>query len=139
MQKQFSNKGLVISIIVLFAIAIIFTIAAKQINKNKQTAESQGNISNTSVGNQPIVTLGPSGFSPKIITIKKGTILAWINKSGKTATINSFYYPNNLLYPFLNLGQFQNGLSIQTVFKNPGKFQYYNYDNRSQTGTIIVQ
>jgi len=85
------------------------------------------------------VMLTSSGFQPQTLTIKSDTRIVWINRSGTVGTVNSDNYPTNLLYPFLNFGQFKNGSSFSTVFQKPGTYTYYNFSKPSQKGKIIVQ
>ena len=87
------------------------------------------------------VTLTSTGFNPQVLTIKTGTRIVWLNNSGVVGTVNSDNYPTNLLYPFLNFGQFANGSSFSTVFNKPGTYTYYNFlsQNQSQKGTVIVE
>lgn len=80
-----------------------------------------------------------SGFEPKEITIKTNTIVTWVNKSGGPVAINSDNHPTHLLYPFLNLGEFADGSSIQAKFEKPGKYTYHNHLNPEQKGTVIVE
>ena len=85
------------------------------------------------------VILGDSGFVPKDITVKQRTMVVWINKSGKAATVNSVDHPTHQLYPFLNLGEFPNSSSLQVVFDKAGRYGYHNHNNASQTGTVTVE
>ena len=85
------------------------------------------------------IILGDSGFVPKDITVKAGTRVIWVNKSGKTATVNSDDHPTHRLYPFLNLGEFADGSSVQVVVEKAGKYSYHNHFNASETGTITAQ
>lgn len=103
------------------------------IGKNTQTTPTTG--SNSQAEN---VTVTSSGFKPQTITIKTGTRIIWINKSGNTVTVNSDNHPTHLLWPFLNLGSFNNGSSVSVVFEKTGKYTYHNHFNPSQKGTVIV-
>ncbi len=85
------------------------------------------------------VTLGKTGFTPVSITIRRGEYVMWINQSGEKASVNSDPYPKNNLYKFLNLGEFPNGFSVQTVFQNKGKYGYHNQLNPAQKGTVTVE
>jgi len=91
--------------------------------------------------NNPIltVTLTNLGFTPKDITVKIGTRIIWINKSSKTATVSSDDHPTHRLYPFLNLGEFASGSSVQVVVEKSGKYSYHNHYDASQTGTVTVE
>lgn len=90
--------------------------------------------------NNPVVTivLTDSGFVPKDITVKAGTRVIWRNSSGKAASVNSDDHPTHRLYPFLNLGEFPDGSSVQVVFDKAGKYGYHNHYNASETGTITA-
>ena len=91
--------------------------------------------------NNPIVTvtLTDLGFTPKDTTVKIGTRIIWINKSGKAATVSSNDHPTHRLYPFLNLGEFARGSSLQAVVGETGKYSYHDHYNASQTGTVTVE
>jgi plastocyanin len=62
-----------------------------------------------------------------------------MNKSGKTVTVNSDNHPTHKLYPFLNLGAFENGSSVQAVFDKAGTYTYHDHFNPSNIGKVIVQ
>lgn len=84
------------------------------------------------------INLTSKGFEPERISIKKGEVVVWVNKSGKEATVNSANHPTHKLFPVLNLGSFSNGSSVQARIYRVGEFRYHNHLNPSQTGTIVV-
>lgn len=90
------------------------------------------------IENSKTVTLTSSGFSPKEITIRTGTRIIWINKSGEKASVNSDPYPRNNKWKFLNLGIFNDGDKLTLIFDKPGKYTYHNQYDSKQAGTIIV-
>jgi plastocyanin len=107
-----------------------------------QNTQKINNVkNNTKVIPAETVTLTSSGFVPQSLTIKAGARVMWLNKSGVVGTVNSDNYPTNLLYPFLNFGQFNNDSSFSTIFTKPGTYTYYNFlsQNQNQKGTIIVK
>lgn len=85
------------------------------------------------------VTVNVDGFSPKTLTIKVGTKVTWANKSGATTNVSSDNHPTHLLYPFLNLGAFDDGSSVNVTFDKAGTYTYHNHLNTSQKGTVIVK
>lgn len=87
---------------------------------------------------QNIVTLGENGFSPVTLTVKAGTKVTWLNKSGKKAAINSDPHPIHTNYSLLNLGSFESEDSLSLTFDKAGTFGYHNHLNPSQKGTIYV-
>lgn len=85
------------------------------------------------------VTVTADGFNPQTLTIKVGTKVTWTNKSGATANVSSDNHPTHLLYPFLNLGSFADGSSVNVTFDKAGTFTYHNHLNPSQKGTVVAQ
>lgn len=85
------------------------------------------------------VTLTTTGFQPDTLTVKVGIYVTWVNKSGKSATVNSDDHPTHIKYPFLNLGEFKPDSTLQTLFDKAGTYTYHNHFNPSQKGTIIVK
>lgn len=88
---------------------------------------------------QAAVTLTATGFNPQIITVKVGTKVAWTNKSGENATVNSAPHPTHTAYPPLNLGTFVDGAIVSLVFDKAGSYGYHNHLDASQKGTVIVE
>lgn len=84
------------------------------------------------------VTLTKDGFEPKDIVVKKGDVVVWTNQSGKQSSVNSADQPDHQKYPFLNLGIFEDGQTLQTPFVETGKFEYVNHLNPKNTGTVTV-
>ena len=95
--------------------------------------------SSTTSTQQQTVNVTANGFDPQTVTVKAGTRVVWMNKSGGSVFVASNNHPTHLLYPPLNLGQFADGSSVQLVFDKPGSYGYHNHLNPSQTGTIVVQ
>lgn len=85
------------------------------------------------------ITLTKDGFSPQTVTIKAGEKVAWMNRSGKTATVNSNPHPIHTDYPPLNLGEFKNGDTLELTFSKPGTYGYHNHYNAFQGGKVIVK
>lgn len=108
-------------------------------NQPEPTISQQATPAVTQTNQVMNVILGDLGFAPKDITVKAGTKIIWINKSGKIATVNSDDHPTHRLYPFLNLGEFADGSSLQAVVEKAGKYSYHDHYNASQTGTVTVE
>lgn len=85
------------------------------------------------------ITYTANGFSPNPLTVKAGTKVTWLNKSGQTVAVDSDPHPIHTSYPPMNFGPFSDGSSVSLVFDKPGTYRYHNHLNPSQTGTIIVQ
>lgn len=146
-----NNKTLIAVIVVLVVIGAVVVVLGKG-GKTNQPIETTGQPStpaqNTTgqgtggtVPKETIknVTLTSSGFDPKTVTVKAGTRVIWLNKSGEGATVNSDPHPIHQAYQPLNLGEFPDGSSVQLVFDKPGKYGYHNHLNPSQNGTVVVE
>ncbi len=107
-------------------------------NKNQTTQSNQNSGKNKPLPKEILVQLDKNGFSPKEVTIKKGTAIRWKNTSGKPQTVNSDEYPTNQLHKELNFGVFNNGSSHVYVFAKPGTYGYHNQYHKEQKGKIIV-
>jgi plastocyanin len=104
-----------------------------------QTSSTKSSVVNRApLPKEVTITLGKDGFSPKMVTIKVGSAVRWINKSGKPETVNSDNYPTNQLHRELNFGEFANGSSVVYTFKKPGKYGYHNQFHHTQVGKIVV-
>ena len=132
----------VVLVVVLIAGYLLFqTNTSKQSNvaQNAKNTQNTGAAEQTKPVLQETVTLTTAGFNPQTITVKPGIRVVWLNKSGVTGTVNSDNHPTNLLFPFLNLGRFNDGFSITTMFTKSGTYTYHNELNPDQKGTIIVE
>ena len=109
--------------------------------KQSESTQSQQTTPIVTEPNNPAVTINLTdlGFAPKDITVKAGARIVWLNSSGKAATVSSDDHPTHRLYPFLNLGEFAGGSSVQVVVEKPGKYTYHNHLNASETGTITAE
>lgn len=144
MQKN--NKlplAVLIGVVVFIGILISIFIRGKTSQNKMSAPPAQQTYQPAQTGMQKEaitnVTLGKDGFNPKTITVKIGTRVTWMNNSGSTATVNSAPHPVHNLFPFLNLGSFENGSSVQAVFERAGTYKYHNHYSPSQTGMVIVQ
>jgi len=140
--KNISILAVVVLITVLIAGFLLFGPGSnKQSDENQtaKTAQNKENVEQIKQLYQENITLTASGFDPQTATIKSGTRIVWLNKSGTTGTVNSDNYPTNLLFPFLNLGRFPDKSSVSVMFTNPGKYTYHNALNPDQKGIIIVE
>lgn len=85
------------------------------------------------------ITLTSNGYSPASLTVKVSTKVIFVNKSGKTATIDSDPHPVHTSFPALNLGAFKDGETLIFTFDKAGTYGYHNHLNATQKGTIVVQ
>jgi len=138
------NKILLVIIALIVVFGSFIFLGNKKTNpttKQSKTTESQQTTPIVTEPNNPAVTISLTdlGFAPKDIAIKTGTRIVWLNKSGKAATVSSDDHPTHRLYPFLNLGTFADGSSVQVIVEKSGEYSYHNHLNTSEVGTITVQ
>jgi len=114
-----------------------FFLAKKGGYNYNQPEQSQAQPTTQQVQN--VITLTADGFSPITFTIKSGATVSWINKSGKTATVNSDPHPAHTAYPPLNLETFPDNGTLSLTFNKPGIYGYHNHLNPSEQGTITVE
>lgn len=136
------NKILVVIVILIAAVGIFAFVGNKKAAAPtiQTTAQPTAVTTKTQTSNSTTtVVLTDTGFVPKEITVKAGTTVVWINKSRQPATVNSDNHPTHLLYPFLNLGEFADGASLQVVFDKAGKYSYHNHFNASERGFVTVE
>lgn len=132
--------GLAVVVVVLAGVALLST---KGNNTTNPVTQNQGTNTVPTAAPEQMVTTGVTvtaqGFEPKTVTIKAGTKVLWTNNSGATVTVTSALHPTHLLFPFLNLGEFSDGSTVEAVFDKPGTYKYHNHLDPSQTGTVIVE
>ncbi len=87
------------------------------------------------------ITYDANGFSPNTVTIKKGGMVIFQNKTGKPASVASGAHPTHLLYPeFDQYKTEQRGKDeFRFVFEKVGTWKYHDHLNSTMTGTIIVE
>lgn len=147
-----NNKVVIGIVVVLVAVVAIFFLSKSgslyspsptqtsiQIPPSTTSITQQPNSTNEATIEQNVVTLTQDGFSPSTLTVKAGTKVTWVNKSGSQVTVNSKPHPVHTNYSPLNLGSFSDGSTLSLTFDKPGTYGYHNHLNPSQSGTIIIQ
>lgn len=134
------NKlGLIIVVLIIIGAVGIFALGGKKnTDKNMPPTPTASQTENDKTSGTA-VTVTSSGYDPQSLTIKAGTKVIWTNKSGVAVTVDSALHPTHLVYPPLNLGQFEDGSSKELVFDKAGTYRYHNHLNPTQFGSIIVE
>lgn len=118
--------------LIVYGLVYYFVLAPKSVKTGTPAPVTQ-------TTNQDTVILTANNFEPSSITVKVGTKVTWINKSGVAATVDSDSHPIHTDYQPLNLGRFSDGESLSLTFDKPGSYKYHNHLNAAQTGTVVVQ
>lgn len=151
---EIMNSKIIISVIVA---AVVIGGGALLLTTNRQTApvektviqqptviasqSAQQPTSSPSASQAPenTVTESSDGFTPQTITVKAGTKVTWINKSGDVGNVSSANHPTHLTYPKLNLGDFADGETVSLVFDTAGAYKYHDHLNPNRFGTVVVE
>lgn len=135
------NKVLIgaIAVVVLIGAFLAYSKPTKNTSSVSVSAQPSATPTPTVNNAQNTITLTATGFNPQTLTIKAGTTVIWINKSGTTAQVNSDPHPIHNFWPFLNLGSFDDGGTLSATFSKPGTYTYHNHLNPSEKGTVIVE
>ena len=142
-----TNKIIPIAVI-LVIVVLVAALALTQTNQNTAVASSNDsmNMSNSSdsTGGNETVIIQNGTFNPANLTIKAGTTVTWAVKDDSN---NKYMVTSNAngsvegKYLFMS-DDLTNGQSFSYTFNKIGTYGYYDMDhmdNKSLTGTIIVQ
>ncbi|OHA25032.1 MAG: hypothetical protein A3D52_00625 [Candidatus Taylorbacteria bacterium RIFCSPHIGHO2_02_FULL_44_36] len=89
-----------------------------------------------------------SGYSPSILTVKKGETVTFKNQSSQSMWTASAVHPTHRAYPtsggclgstFDACAGVQSGNSWSFKFDISGTWKYHNHLNPGDTGTIVVE
>ena len=101
-----------------------------------------------------IISYSDSGYSPSIITIKKGETVTWKNESGVKMWTASAMHPTHKVYPGTSIEMCGtqtlvaifdacagtvSGQSWEFGFDSVGTWKYHNHLQPNHTGTIMIE
>jgi len=85
------------------------------------------------------VSYTDSGFSPKTVTVRKGTTVTFKNTSTGTMWVVTGVYPTNQLLPgFDEKAAVATGGMYQYTFTKVGTWQYYNHAKTTDEAFVVV-
>lgn len=85
------------------------------------------------------VSYGSDGFSPKSLTVKKGSTVRWTNQSQSGMWVASAIHPTHQLLPgFDQLKSVNTGGTYEYAFTKVGTWKYHNHVQVVDTGSIVV-
>lgn len=89
---------------------------------------------------ETIVTYNANGFSPNTVTVKKGGMVVFQNKTGKVASIASDDHPTHTKYPEFDQykTEHRGQNEFRFTFDKVGTWGYHDHLNTNMTGTVIV-
>jgi plastocyanin len=140
-KKQFIIGSIIVAVLLLGG---IYSLIKKGVDDTQKIDYAQEeSATNTTATKTPIpskstvvpksvtVTIGNYGYSPKVLTIKKGTTVTWINKDNVPHTITA----DNSGPTSANLGYND---KYTYTFNTAGIVGYHCELHNGMTGTIIV-
>jgi plastocyanin len=80
------------------------------------------------------ITINESGFSPKTIEVKSGTVVTWTNTGMIDHMIAAGFFKDTFSSPYI-----KPGASWQHTFTEPGTYAYIDEVDHSNAGTVIVK
>ncbi len=90
-------------------------------------------------GGAATISYSKDGFTPKSVTVKKGSTVRWINQGNQSMWVASAMHPTHQLLPgFDQLKSVTNGGMYEYTFVKVGTWKYHMHLNPSDTGTVVV-
>lgn len=101
-----------------------------------------------------IIIYTDSGYTPSLMTIKKGETVIWKNESGNSMWTASAVHPTHKVYPGTDItvcgtqtllpmfdacGKIMSGQSWSFLFNNVGTWGYHNHLDSSKFGKVVVE
>lgn len=109
------------------AVIGLFLLSLSGCGGGAQTASS---VASSSQVAENTIIIKDFSFNPKVMTIKKGTTLTWINKDSPTHTVEGDAFKS---------GDLKTGDTFEFTFDETGTFAYHCGPHPNMTGTIIVE
>lgn len=91
------------------------------------------------ISNEAVVAYTDTGYSPKEITVKKGTKVTFKNESASGMWTASGTHPTHQLLPgFDELKSVAKGGMYEYTFMKVGRWQFHNHVNATHEGVVTV-
>lgn len=101
-------------------------------------AASEGG-SKGGVAERTVVTYTDAGFSPKTVTVKLGTTVAFMNDSASGLWVASNPHPQHTDLSGFDAGRsVSKGGSYEYTFTKTGSWNYHNHAKSTDTATVVV-
>lgn len=138
MNKYLTIGGGVLVILVA-AWALMGNNATNKVQVSSTPVATASPSSSPSAMEERKVTVTKNGFEPQTLKIKVGAKVTFVNNSGSAISVNSIPHPTHTLFPFLNIGVINDGMSASVIFDKVGTYMYHNHLSPSQTGEVVVE
>lgn len=137
MRMQIDIKNVLLVLIVLILIISSEVAEFREESKKDQSTQSHGVQVNNNVLQQVVFT--NEGFTPSEIHIRKGTTVAWTNRSKNPMWIASDPHPSHTYLSGFDQKEILNTKgTYRFIFTKSGAWKYHNHIIPSFRGKIIV-
>jgi len=135
MLKQLLFIGAILAVIVGS-----FSISSKLGKIKSSNADSYASTTSSQISaTSTIVLITSSGFSPKSVTVKRGSIVTFKNIDGEAHWPASDAHPSHTVYPeFDPKDDVLPGESWSFVFDKVGEWRFHDHENPLLRGTVTV-
>lgn len=143
------NKKVIIGSVIA---AVVVAVGAWFVLGGDTSAPSSSNDSSTGDSSQAassdvdtstdattaMITFTDDGFSPSMLTVKKGTVVTVKNESSTSVQFSSDDHPTHRLDPEINMSTLAPGKSGTFTAETVGTHGFHDHINDQFTGTLVV-
>ncbi len=152
------KKKLIISILIVAALGVVLFVTRNNAGtpgvSNENTNAPESAAPQTQNANQNTVVYTDSGFSPNLLTVKRGETVTFVNEGSDTFWPASAMHPTHKVYPGSDIEKcgtaeapkifdacrgIQPGGSWSFTFDEIGSWNYHNHLNPKNFGKIVVE
>lgn len=91
------------------------------------------------VAARTVVTYTATGFAPSVVTVKKGTVVTFMNEANSGMWVVTGVHPTHQLLPGFNQGKsVARGGNYEYTFTTVGTWKYHNELTPEQVGSVVV-
>lgn len=147
-QAPKQSKTILIVIVVIVAIAVAGVTVMIFANPSKApttTQDTQTNTGRETDSSDVSTALAPAtivftddGFTPMILTVKKGTVVTVKNNSSRSVQFSSDNHPSHTEDPEMNLGVLAPGENGTFTANTIGTHGFHDHIDDNITGTLVV-
>lgn len=152
MNRQSTFLLLFLGILLLVGAAFFYSkdASTKEITELERKTPSTESPSTMTATAPATIALTKDGFSPSTLTVKRGTMVTWINSGGGNMWVASAMHPSHIVYGGTTLkehcpdtasaafDQCAIGATFTFMFDKVGDWKYHNHVDAGQYGSVTV-
>lgn len=112
------------------------TVEPREMVEGRKKLEQMRTNGAASAVAETVVEFTTDGYSPKTITVKKGTTVKWVNKSKTPMWVASAPHPQHSDLP--GFDQLTNSREYSYTFTKVSSWNYHNHAPLGLGGTVVV-